>query len=274
MLNRVVTLIILLSIGFSSAAVLSQREEAADEPLPVEILAPEVLSEIPHSTDDFTQGLVWVDGRLFQSTGQYGDSLLQELDRETGESLRDVPLADEYFGEGLALIDDQLVQITWREQTAFVYDLETFEQTGTFSYDTEGWGLCYDGEFLYMTDGSPILYQRDPETFEITDEISVTLAGQPVPQLNELECVEDVIYANVWQTDAIVRIDKATGEITGVIDARGLLSRQQLARLEAGAVLNGIAYDAENETFLITGKLWPTIFEVRFVVVEVVEAEG
>jgi glutamine cyclotransferase len=268
MFKRLFTLALLLSIAISSYAAFSQRGEATEEPVEVEILVPEVLSEIPHSTDDFTQGLVWFDGRLFQSTGQYGESQLQELDPITGETLRQVPLTEQYFGEGLALIEDQLVQITWREQTALVYDLETFEQTGTFSYETEGWGLCYDGEHLYMTDGSPILYQRDPESFEITDEIMVTLQGEPVPQLNELECVEEDIYANVWQTDAIIRIDKGTGQVTAIVDARGLLTRQERAQLEGGAVLNGIAYDAEDETFLITGKLWPVMFEVRFVPVE------
>ena len=268
MVKRLLTLMVLLLVGIAAYSVLSQAAEATEEPTEVEILVPEVLSELPHSTDDFTQGLVWLDGRLFQSTGLYGESRLQELDPETGEAMREVPLEDEFFGEGLALLDDQLIQITWREQTAFIYDLETFEQTGTFSYETEGWGLCYDGEYIYMTDGSPILYQRDPETFEVTDEIVVTLQGQPVPQLNELECVEEDVYANVWQTDYIVRIDKATGEVTGVIDARGLLTRQQRAWLQSGAVLNGIAYNAEDDTFLITGKLWPQIFEVRFVPVE------
>jgi glutaminyl-peptide cyclotransferase len=268
MFKRLITLTVLLFVGITAYGALSQEGEATEEPVEVEILVPEVLSEIPHSTDDFTQGLVWTDGRLFQSTGLYGESLLQELDPETGEALREVELTDDYFGEGLALVGEQLVQITWREQTAFVYDMETFEQTDTFTYETEGWGLCYDGESIYMTDGSPILYQRDPETFEVTDEIMVTLQGQPVPQLNELECVEEDVYANVWQTDAIVRIDKATGEVTGLIDARGLLTRQQRARLEGGAVLNGIAYNAEDETFLITGKLWPLMFEVRFIPVE------
>lgn len=272
MFRRLVALALLMMVATTAYAAFSQQGEATEEPVEIEILVPEVLAEIPHSTDDFTQGLVWHDGRLFQSTGQYGESKLQELDPETGEALREAPLAEEYFGEGLALIEDQLVQLTWREQTAFVYDLETFEQTGTFSYETEGWGLCYDGQYIYMTDGSPILYQRDPETFEITDEIMVTLEGEPVPQLNELECVEEDIYANVWQTDAIIRIDKATGQITGIVDARALLTRQERSQLEAGAVLNGIAYDAEDETFLITGKLWPLIFEVRFVAVE--PAEG
>ena len=275
MLKRFVILTILLSAVLTAATVFAQDadateepSEATQEPVQVEIFLPDVIAVIPHSTDDFTQGLVWNDGRLFQSTGRYGESHLQELDPETGEVVREVALDEQYFGEGLALVDDQLVQITWREDTALIYDLETFEQTGTFEYDTEGWGLCSDGESIYMTDGSSTLYQRDSETFEIVAEITVTLDGQAVPQLNELECVEDSVYANVWYTDAIIRIDKESGAITGIVDMRGLLSAQERSRLAEGAVLNGIAYNAEDDTFYVTGKLWPALYEIRFEPVE------
>ena len=161
-------------------------------------------------------------------------------------------------------MDDRLIQLTWEAGEAFVYDLD-FEQTGTFNYAGEGWGLCYDGESLYMSDGSATIDRRDPETFEVLEEVKVRLRGAPVVLLNELECVGDSLYANVWQTDDIVRIDKASGQVTARIDASGLLSAEERASLEAGGVLNGIAYDTEEETFFVTGKLWPRVFEVRFV---------
>ncbi|HLA45671.1 MAG TPA: glutaminyl-peptide cyclotransferase, partial [Aggregatilineales bacterium] len=161
--------------------------------------------------------------------------------------------------------------ITWKNEVAIVYDLETFEPLEVFPYQGEGWGLCYDDEFLYMTDGSEFIYIRDPETFEVVDFRRVTLEGEPASSLNELECVDDEIYANVYQTDEILRIDKATGEVTAAINAFDLLTQEERDTImgnDSGAVLNGIAYDAENDVFLITGKLWDKLFEVRFVPAE------
>ena len=238
--------------------------EATAPPQAYEVFVPQVLNEIPHSVTDFTQGLVWADGRLFQSAGRYGQSRLQELDPETGEVIREVALDDQYFAEGLALVDGRLIQLTWKESAALIWDAETFEPDGEFSYDTEGWGLCYDGDAIFMSDGSPNLFVRDAETFELLDTIPVTLEGQPVPQLNELECVEGDVWANVWQTPAIVRIDKATGEVTGIVDARGLVTPEMAANWANGAVLNGIAFNPETETFLVTGKDWPVMYEVTF----------
>jgi glutamine cyclotransferase len=228
-------------------------------------LVPDVLATYPHDPEAFTQGLLWEQGRLFESTGLYGASTLREVVPETGEVVRSVELEARYFGEGLALVEDRLIQLTWQEETAFVYDLATFERVGTFSYEGEGWGLCFDGEVLYMSDGSATLTRRDPETFEVVGTVDVTLRGEPVALLNELECAQGSVYANVFTTNVIVRIDPASGQVRGVIDASALLRAEERARLTRDAVLNGIAYNPEADTFYLTGKLWPKLFEVRFV---------
>lgn len=235
---------------------------AADADAAVPTLALEVVETRPHDPAAFTQGLLWHDGRVYESTGQYGASTLREVDAETGAVLRSAPVPEAYFAEGLERVGERLLQLTWKEQVAFVYDLATFEQVGEYSYQGEGWGLCYDGAYLYMSNGSPIITIRDPETFEIAYRGRVTYQGTPVQRLNELECVGDYIYANVWTTNSIVQIDKRDGRVVAVIDASGLLTPDEA---EAADVLNGIAYDAEAETFLITGKHWPKLFEVRFV---------
>ena len=227
-------------------------------------LEPQVLNSYPHDSNAFTQGLLLHDDLFYESTGLRGRSSLRKVMVETGEVLEQINIPQPYFAEGLALVDDRLIQLTWEAGEAFVYNLD-FEQTGTFNYTGEGWGLCYDGDSLYMSDGSATIDRRDPETFELLEEVRVRLRGAPVVLLNELECVGDSLYANVWQTDSIVQIDKASGQVTARIDASGLLSAEERAGLEAGGVLNGIAYDAEEETFFVTGKLWPKVFEVRFV---------
>lgn len=270
---RIPSLFLLLCLLFFSIFVTplqSQSSESVQQPeLSVEIFVPEIISVIPHSTDAWTQGLVWSEDRLFQSTGtQVGPSRLQELDPQTGEVLREYSLPEPLYGEGLALVDDQLIQLTWQQQVAIYYDIETFAPQAMAPYVGEGWGLCYDGESLYMSNGSNILYQRDPETFEITASYEATLMGIPIVKLNELECVEDDVYANVWYTDRIVRIDKETGEVNAIIDASNLLTSEERAALPSGAVLNGIAYNPETDTFLITGKLWPSIFEVQLIPIE------
>jgi glutaminyl-peptide cyclotransferase len=224
----------------------------------------EVLARRPHATDAFTEGLVLHDGTLYESTGNYGASQLRATDPVTGAVRQSAPLADRYFGEGLAKVGDRLVQLTWKEQTAFVYDAANLVPVGHFSYDGEGWGLCDDGTRLVMSNGSDTLTFRDRTTFAVTGTVAVRDGtGQPVDELNELECVGGEVYANVWRTDTIVRIDPATGRLTATIDASGLLPSGQ--RVNDEAVLNGIAYDATRETFLLTGKFWPALFEVRFV---------
>ena len=236
---------------------------APAEPGEVIYMVPEVVGTRPHDANAFTQGLILYNGFLYESTGLYGQSSLRQVNPQTGEVIQFVPLAETYFAEGLERVEDRLIQITWREQTAFVYDINTFALLNTFSYAGEGWGLCYDGLDLYMSNGSDSLTVRDPETFAVRSEIPVTLDGQPVVRLNELECVGNTVFANIWQTDTIVQIDKGSGQVVAVIDATGLLTVEERTTTD---VLNGIVYQPETNTFLITGKLWPKIFEVHFVV--------
>lgn len=239
--------------------------EATAEVAQIELLRPVVLNTYPHDTNAFTQGLLLHEGVFYESTGRVGLSTLRKVEIETGEVLQSVDVPPPVFAEGLTLVAEaeRLIQITWQSNEAYVYDLETFEKLETFTYEGEGWGICYDGESLWMSDGSNILTERDPVTFEVLDTVEVLAWEQPVTMLNELECVDDVVYANIWQTDFIVRIDKATGTVTGLVDGSELLTVEQRQELEPGAVLNGIAWNPEDETFYLTGKLWPSVFEVR-----------
>ena len=221
----------------------------------------ELRRTLPHDPEAYTQGLLIHDGMFFESTGQYGKSQLRQVDIATGSVQRSHALPEEYFGEGLALVGDKLVQLTWKAGLAFVYDAATLVQEKTFEYDREGWGLCYDGEWLFMSDGTGNLLRRDPETFDLVGEIRVTRSGFSVRNLNELECVGDHIYANIYLSDEIVRIDKATGEITGELNAYSLLLATPRPQ-DPGAVFNGIAFDSASGTFYVTGKLWPTMFEI------------
>jgi glutaminyl-peptide cyclotransferase len=228
-----------------------------------ENLRVEVLNRYPHDSAAFTEGLLWADGKVYESGGYYSISL-READLETGQVLRLQTEEGDHFGEGIALVGDEIILLTWQEQTAYRYDRATFERKGTFTYSGEGWGLCYDGTHLYQSDGTPAITMRDPQTFEPLSSIQVMLNGMTVEKINELECVGDSLYANVWYSTNILRIDKATGQVTALIDASGLLPPDQLPA-DANAVLNGIAYIPERDTFLITGKWWPTMFEVKFV---------
>ncbi|MBA2665735.1 MAG: glutaminyl-peptide cyclotransferase [Trueperaceae bacterium] len=225
---------------------------------------PVVLETRPHDPEAFTQGLVWHDGRFFESSGRYGRSDLREVDSLTGEAVRSRPLAADEFAEGLALVEDRLVQLTYREGVAHVYDRDTFEPIGRFRYDGEGWGLCYDGADLWMSDGSATLTRRDPATFEIRGRLAVTRDGRPVTRLNELACVGDEIYANVWMTTDIVRIPTRHGRVDAVIDASALVPDDPRVRADPDAVLNGVAYDPDEDRFFLTGKLWDVLYVVRF----------
>jgi glutamine cyclotransferase len=231
-------------------------------PIPA-LLSWEVVTSFAHDPGAWTEGLLIDDsGRLFESTGIEGSSSVREVDRTTGQVLRSAAPPDAAYGEGLAVVGDQLLQLTWRDGVALAWEADTFELVGSHRYTGEGWGLCADGSRLVMSDGSATLTFRDPATFEATGSVDVTAAGQPVVKLNELECVDGAVWANVWETPYIVRIDPGSGMVTGVLDMTGLAVPDPAAS-DPGAVLNGIAYDPERDTFLVTGKLWPTMYEVR-----------
>ncbi len=222
----------------------------------------EILGTFPHDTAAYTQGLLLLDGNLIESTGRYGESSLRRVDVATGEVLARVAVDSALFGEGVARVGNELIQLTWKAGRALVYDAETFGVLREYAYDGEGWGLCFDGESLYMSDGSDTLEVRDPDTFEVTRTVAVTSGGRPLRRLNELECVNGSIYANVYQTDRIVRIDKATGEVVAEIDLSSLpLSVRRPGSVDA--VLNGIAFVPETGVLLVTGKLWPALLALR-----------
>lgn len=250
----------IIALALAIAALTGLAASAAS---PARSLDWEVVSRRAHDAEAFTQGLVLDgDGRLFESTGDYGHSSLREVDPRSGKVIRLVALADEGFGEGLALVGDALVQLTWRNGIAYGWDAETFHRLGSFEYQGEGWGLCHDGSRLVMSDGSDHLTFRDDQTFGITGTVDVTLDGEPLDRLNELECVGGVVWANVWGSDLIVRLDPESGIIDGVLDLAGIIEPDPRAT-DTRAVLNGIAYDSTAGTFLVTGKHWPELIEIR-----------
>jgi glutamine cyclotransferase len=223
-----------------------------------------VVAEYPHDPAAYTQGLAYVDGVLYEGTGLVGESTLRRVDLESGEVLQSVPLRRRHFGEGIAILGDRIYQLTWQNRVARVYDRETFEQVDTFRYRTEGWGLTTDGERLFMSDGSSHLVVRDPETFRVLDVVGVHDFGRPVPLLNELEYVDGEVWANVYRTNFIARIDPESGKVLGWIDLRGLLTEEDRAGRKVD-VLNGIAYDPESGRLFVTGKLWPKLYEIEVV---------
>ena len=222
----------------------------------------EILTTFPHDTAAYTQGLLFHGGHLFESAGRYGVSNVRKVDVRTGRVVASVAVDSMYFAEGLALVGSELIQLTWKEGLAFVYDVETLEPIREHRYEGEGWGLCYDGASLYMSDGSSTLQVRDPGSFEVTAEIPVKEAGRDLSLLNELECVGDLIYANVFQSNRIVQIDKRSGRVVGEIDGFQITLVAGAPR-DPAAVLNGIAYIPETGVLLLTGKLWPKVLAVR-----------
>jgi glutaminyl-peptide cyclotransferase len=221
----------------------------------------EKLHEWPHDPTAFTQGLVFLNGDLLESTGLNGQSTLRDVDLETGKVLRQVRVPSQYFAEGLAVIGSKAYQLTWKSRKGFIYDVATFNQTGEFPYEGEGWGLTTDGRLLVLSDGTSRIRFIDPDTFKVVRSIDVRLEGRPLGQLNELEWIKGEIFANVWQTDTVVRIDPATGTVRGIIDFSFLLPLDQ--QPPGTDVLNGIAYDPAHDRLYVTGKRWPLIFEVR-----------
>jgi glutamine cyclotransferase len=245
-----------VALAFSALA------RASEETLPV--FGYEVVNFYPHDPRAFTEGLFYKDGFLYESTGLEGHSSVRKVALESGEILqqRDLPAA--YFGEGIVDWHDHLVQLTWKSQIGFVSDLRSFAPISQFSYEGEGWALTRSDSKIYMSDGTNDLRVLDPKTLKVIGKIAVTAKGRPVDQLNELEWVKGEIFANIWQTNVIARIDPKSGIVTGWIDLTGLLQSQGPV-IRKVDVLNGIAYDAARDRLFVTGKLWPLLFEIKLV---------
>lgn len=257
-------LLTLLAPAMLPAAVLAQ--DAPATVLPAEPAAPvvydaEILASYPHDGNAWTQGLLWHDGALYESTGQEGESEVRRVTLETGEVELRNPIPVEQFGEGLALWGDELVSLTWLNGQVHRWDVATLEHRGSEDFPFEGWGLVYDGTSLIASDGSPTLRFLDPATLEVQREITVTLGGQQVRDINELEMIDGLIFANVWHTGFLLAIDPEDGVVQRVVDLRPLVDVNRRGRREA--VLNGIAYDAETGRLFVTGKMWPNLYEIR-----------
>ncbi len=222
-----------------------------------------VVKTFAHDPKAFTQGLVFENGFLYEGTGLYGKSVLRKVELETGNVVQEHKLPDEFFGEGITIFGDRIIQLTLKSRTGFVYNKETFELLCEFNYPTEGWGLTHDGRHLIMSDGTPMLYFLDPETFAQNHKIMVLDQDSPVWRLNELEYIDGQIYANVWPTERIVRIEPETGRVIGWIDMEGILAPED----NSGQVdvFNGIAYDPANRRLFVTGKFYPKLYEIMLV---------
>jgi glutaminyl-peptide cyclotransferase len=253
-------LVVVLAVALAAGAFALPPRPAPAPP----VYGYRVVAEYPHDPEAYTQGLVYVDGDLYEGTGQEGESTLRRVDLETGEVLRSRALDPDLFGEGIAVVGDRIYQLTWQERTGFVYDRRTFERLETFDYLGEGWGLTTDGERLIQSDGSDRLAFRDPATFAETGHVEVRAGDEPVRNLNELEWIDGEVWANVYRTDRIARIDPATGRVTGWIDLGGLLPAEDRVGREVG-VLNGIAHDPATGRIFVTGKLWPKLFEIEVI---------
>lgn len=228
----------------------------------------EVVNRYPHNITSFTQGLEFHDGFLYEGTGQKGRSTLSKISLEDGEVLQSKRLASRYFGEGISIVGERIYQLTWQSNIVFVYDLETFDTITSHYHPTEGWGLAWDGEALILSDGSAMLQFIDPENFQVQRKVEVTLEGRPIANLNELEYINGEVWANVWMTNEIVRIDPVTGNINSVLDLNGLVDQTRTGG--TGGVLNGIAWlpsevvgEEEQGRLFVTGKLWADIFEIE-----------
>jgi glutamine cyclotransferase len=225
-----------------------------------------IINTYPHDPGAYTQGLLYQDGIFYEGTGLRGQSTLRKVEVETGQVFQRLRLPDQLFGEGITIFGDRIIQLTWQARVGFIYDKNSFELQHEFTYPTEGWGLTHDGERLIMSDGTALLYFRDPATLAEIGRVEVFDENGPVILLNELEYINGEVFANIYRTDRIARIDPQTGQVLGWIDLAGLLGPED--RTQPVDVLNGIAYDAETNRLFVTGKLWPKLFEIELIPVE------
>ena len=221
-----------------------------------------IVHDYPHDAGAFTEGLFYLNGVLYESTGLEGRSDIRKVQLDTGKVLQRRAIDAKYFGEGIIAWKGKLVELTWQSQIGFTYDLNSFKPRASFHYMGEGWALTSDGHHIIMSDGTPQLRFLDPETLAETGRLDVTINGRPLAMINELEWVKGEVFANIWQTNYIVRIDPANGKVTGVIDLSPLMVQEQ-AKGRQIDVLNGIAYDAAHDRLFVTGKLWPDLYEIK-----------
>jgi glutaminyl-peptide cyclotransferase len=257
--TRIAGPLLLLSCSLSAAA--ADAPLMSEDARPPAVLAYEIVKIWPHDRGAFTQGLIYRDGVLYESTGLNGRSSVRKVALDTGEVLQHETVSKQYFAEGLTDWKDSLIQITWQSGLGFIYDLKSFKPAGQFKYAGEGWGITHDSKRLIMSDGTSTLRFLDPRTFAQTGTLDVTYQGKPLANLNELEYVRGRIFANVWQSNSIVVIDPRSGRVSAQLDLPGLLSAED--RSSGVDVLNGIAYDASKDHLFITGKLWPKMFEIK-----------
>ena len=235
-----------------------------EAPPSVPVYTYKIVKTYPHDSNAFTQGLVFENGVLYEGTGRYGKSSLRQVDLASGKVLQSYELPAQYFGEGITVFREIIIQLTWQSNLGFIYDRNSFKLLRDFAYSTEGWGITNDGERLFISDGTSTLHILDPETFSTIGSIEVKDNDIPIDKLNELEYINGQVYANVWLTDKIAIINPQNGQVTGWIDLSGLLQSQDSTT--SADVLNGIAYDTKNNRLLVTGKLWPWLFEIKLIV--------
>ncbi|HBZ08223.1 MULTISPECIES: glutaminyl-peptide cyclotransferase [Massilia] len=224
-----------------------------------------VKNTYPHDPQAFTQGLFFRDGHLYETTGLTGRSTLRKVELKTGKVLQKTNLPPEVFGEGSTAFGDKILGLTWQSKTGYVFDAKTFSLKGRFQYEGEGWGLASDARAIYMSDGSAQIRVLDPATLKEVRRVTVTAEGKPIDALNELEVVDGELFANVWGTDVIARIDPVSGKVVGWIDLTNLLPREKRGTSSIDAVLNGIAWDGKHRRLYVTGKFWPKLFEIELV---------
>jgi glutaminyl-peptide cyclotransferase len=257
-------LLLIFFIGFTSADAELRNENshyAILKSTKAPVASVKIVRALHHDTESFTEGLVYYKGYLYESTGLIGKSALRKVDIKFGKVIKEIKLGAEYFGEGMAILDNKIYQLTWRNQTGFIYDLSTFKQIGKFFYRGEGWGLATDGKVLFMSDGSAEITVIDPVSFAVLRKIKVSDGGALIKNLNELEFVRGEIWANVFMEDIIARISVKTGKVLGWVDLSVLSSELPVSAKKD--VLNGIAYDRKGDRIFVTGKFWPKLFEIK-----------